>query len=103
MLATCGICGGLAASLCGLAICFGASIVTLGSRACDVAVPLRPHNNAVARIATAECVIRHDDTLITRSPKCRPRFGLRYLFLFSAVTRNFPPFSMPLQYHQDRW
>jgi hypothetical protein len=27
---------------------------------------------------------------------------VRYLFRFSAVTRNFPPASMPVQYHQDR-
>jgi hypothetical protein len=69
VLATWGLCGGLATRLCGLAICFGASIVTPGSRACDMAVPLRPHNNAVAMIATAESVTRLDDILITRSPQ----------------------------------
>jgi len=68
-----------------------------------MAVPLGPHNNAVARIARAEGVTRLDDILITRSPKCRLRLGLRYLFLFSAVTRNFPPFSIPVQYHHDRF
>jgi hypothetical protein len=36
---------------------------------CDIAVPLRPHNNAVDRIATAEGATRLDDILITRSPR----------------------------------
>jgi hypothetical protein len=57
---TCGgLCGGLAIALCGLATCFGAATVTLGSEleepaACDRAVPLRAHSNAADRIATAE-------------------------------------------------
>ena len=32
----------------------------------------------------------------------RASIRMRYLFRFSAVTRNFPPASMPVQYHQDR-
>jgi hypothetical protein len=98
------------ACLCGLttgfAACIGAWTVMLGSwsagrvEVCEAAVPL---SNTVDRTATAEGATRLDDTLITRSPKYRPRFGLRYLFRFSAVTRNFPPFSMPVQYHHDRF
>jgi hypothetical protein len=60
---------------CGLATCFGASTVMLGSGAaelaavCDTAVPLRPHNNAVDRIATAEGSTKLDDNLMTCPPK----------------------------------
>jgi hypothetical protein len=36
---------------------------------CEAAVPLRPHNNEVDRIATAEGATRLDDILMTRSPK----------------------------------
>jgi hypothetical protein len=36
---------------------------------CEAAVPLRPHNNEVDRIATAEGATRLDDILTTRSPK----------------------------------
>jgi len=32
----------------------------------------------------------------------RASIRMRYLFRFSAVTRNFPPASMPVQYHQAR-
>jgi hypothetical protein len=32
----------------------------------------------------------------------RASIRMRYLFRFSAVTRNFPPASMPVQNHQDR-
>jgi hypothetical protein len=73
-----GLCGGFAAccGLCRLTICFGAWTVMLGSEGtvaavvvCDIAVPLRPHNNAVDRIATAEGATRLDDILITRSPR----------------------------------
>ena len=55
----------------GLAVCFGGETVTLGSwlAVCEAAVPLRPHSNAVDRIATAEGATRLDDILITRSPK----------------------------------
>jgi hypothetical protein len=98
------------ACLCGLttgfAACFGATTVMPGSwlvgpvAVCEAAVPF---SNTIDRTARAEDATRLDDILITRSPKYRPRFGLRYLFRFSAVTRNFPPASMPLQYHQDRW
>jgi hypothetical protein len=68
-----GLCG-LATGLCGLATCFGASTVMLGRvpepvAVCDTAVPLRPHNNAVDRIATAESATRLDDILIRRFPK----------------------------------
>ena len=57
----------------GLALCSGAVTVTLGSvelgAVCEAAVPLRPHNNEVDRIATAEGATRVDDILITRTPK----------------------------------
>ena len=56
----------------GLALCSGAVTVTLGRGelgvVCEAAVQLRPHNNAVDRIATAEGATRLDDILITRSP-----------------------------------
>jgi hypothetical protein len=45
----------------------------LGSRvaesvaACDTAVPLRPHSNAVDKMATAEGATRIDDNLMTMS------------------------------------
>ena len=60
--------------VCGLAACFGASTVTAGSCAaepvavCDTAVSHGPHNNAVERIATAECAARLDDILTTVLP-----------------------------------
>src|SRR6202011_947392 len=58
---------------CGLATCFGASTVTLGSVefgvVCDIAAPVKLHSNAAERIATAEGATRLDDILITRSPK----------------------------------
>jgi len=40
----------------------------------------------------------------SRGSAVRYRASIRtlYLFRFSAVTRNFPPASMPVQYHQDR-
>ena len=57
----------------GLALCSGAVTVTLGrvelGVVCEAAVPLRPHNNEVDRIATAEGATRLDDILMTRSPK----------------------------------
>jgi hypothetical protein len=62
-----GLCG-LATRLCGLATCFGASIVTPGSWFSDIAVPLRPHSNAVDRIATAAGATRADDILMMRTP-----------------------------------
>jgi hypothetical protein len=68
---------GLAA---GLATCFGATTVMLGSwlvgpvAVCEAAVPF---SNTVDRTAIAEGATRLDDILITRSPKsgdkCRPR------------------------------
>jgi len=57
--------------LCGLATCFGAWTVMLGSEVakpvavCDIAVPLGPHNNAVDRMATAEGATKLDDNLMT--------------------------------------
>ena len=82
MFANCGgLCGGLATGLFGLAACFGATTVTVGSVAdeppvCDMAVPPGAHSNTVDRIATAEGATRLDDTLMTHSPKsghkCRP-------------------------------
>jgi hypothetical protein len=55
---------------------FGAWTVMLGSEVppdgvwvCAIAVPLKPHNNAVDRIATAEGATRLDDILMRRFPK----------------------------------
>jgi hypothetical protein len=57
--------------LCGLATCFGAWTVMLGSvepvAVCDTAVPLRPHSNAVDKMATAEGATKIDDHLMTMS------------------------------------
>jgi hypothetical protein len=57
----------------GLALCSGAVTVTLGrgelGAVCETAVPVRPHNNQVDRIATAEGATRLDDVLIIRTPK----------------------------------
>jgi hypothetical protein len=57
----------------GLAFCAGAVTVTLGrvelGAVCEAAVPLRPHNNEIDRIATAEGATRLDGILMTRSPK----------------------------------
>jgi two-component system OmpR family response regulator len=57
----------------GLALCSGAVTVTLGRGelgvVCEAAVPVRPHNNEVDRIATAEGATRLDDILIIRTPK----------------------------------
>jgi len=57
----------------GLALCSGAVTVTLGrgelGTVCETAVPVRPHNNQVDRIATAEGATRLDDVLIIRTPK----------------------------------
>jgi hypothetical protein len=57
----------------GLAFCAGAVTVTLGSVelgvVCEAAVPLRPHNNEIDKMATAAGATRLDDILITRSPK----------------------------------
>jgi hypothetical protein len=61
--------------LCGLAACFGATTVILGSSVpepvgvCDIAVPLGPHSNAVDKIATAEGATRLGDNLMTISPQ----------------------------------
>jgi hypothetical protein len=56
----------------GLALCSGAVTVTLGrvelGVVCEAAVPLRPHNNEVDRIATVEGATRLDGILTTRSP-----------------------------------
>jgi hypothetical protein len=97
------------AGLCGLttgfATCFGAWTVMLGSwlvgpvAVCEAAVPL---SNTATRKATVEGATRLDDIVITRSPTCRLRSGLRYLFRFSAVTRNLPAVIKLVQYHQAR-
>jgi hypothetical protein len=81
-------CGGR----CGLATCFGASTVMLGSwepepvAVCDIAGPLRPNSNAVDRIATVEDARRLDDDLMT----CPSKSG----------TENAVP--MGAQYHNTR-
>ena len=70
---------------CGLATCFGASTVTLGSwvaepvAVCDIAVPLGPHNNAVDRIATAEGAAKLDDNLMTSPPKSGTEMPSRHV------------------------
>jgi hypothetical protein len=68
--ATCaGLCGDLATCR-GLATCFGATTVMLGSGAaepvavCDIAVSLRLHSNAVDRIAIAEGATKLDNDLM---------------------------------------
>jgi hypothetical protein len=59
--------------LCGLATCFGATTVMEGSEApepvavCDIAVPLRPHTNAVDKMAIAEGATMLDEDLMTLS------------------------------------
>jgi hypothetical protein len=69
-----GLCG-LSTCRCGLAICFGASTVTLGSwgtepvPVCDIAVPLKLQSNAVETSAIAEDATKLDDNLMTVSPK----------------------------------
>ena len=66
-----------------LATCFGATIVMLGSgvaapvAVCDTAVPLRPHSNAVDKMAIAEGATMLDEDLMTVSSqiqdgKCHP-------------------------------
>ena len=50
----------------------------------------------VAQFSIKRGLIRASDGTILASNR------VRYLFRFSAVTRNFPPASMPVQYHQDR-
>ena len=60
--------------LCGLATCFGASTVMLGSEVaepvavCDIAMPLGPHDNAMERMATAEGATKFDDSLMICPP-----------------------------------
>jgi hypothetical protein len=122
----CGLCG-LATGFGAWTVMLGRAVASERGSVRDIAVPL---SNTVDRTARAEGATRLDDILITRSlksgSKCRPRCGhhvtyfrrndrgrsavryrasirVRYLFRFSAVTRNFPPFSMPVQYHHDRF
>jgi hypothetical protein len=56
----------------GLALCFGASTVTLGSElelaVCDTA---GPHSNIVERIATAEGATKFEDNLIIMCSQIR--------------------------------
>jgi len=87
----------------GLALCSGAVTVTLGrvelGVVCDAAVPLRPHNNEVDRIATAEGATRLDDILTTCSPKSgnkrRPGAEGREASLeVFNVSREFPRVSV---------
>jgi hypothetical protein len=58
--------------VCGLATCFGASTVMLGSVelgvVCDIAVPVRPNSNMADMRATVEGETMLDDILMTRSP-----------------------------------
>jgi hypothetical protein len=74
--------------LCGLATCFGAWTVMLGSvepvAVCDTAVPLRPHSNAVDKMATAEGATKTDDHLIDH---VRPKSGTGYRPVALSVSR----------------
>jgi hypothetical protein len=71
VLATCGLCGGLATRFCGLATCFGATTVTLGSVAlglvCDITALVRLHSNAAESVAATEVATKLDDIFIARS------------------------------------
>jgi len=60
---------------CGLATCFGASTVMVGSGAaepvavCDIAVPLRPHrSSAIGVLATAGLATKSDENLMAILP-----------------------------------
>ena len=69
-----GLCGGLAT-------CFGATTVTLGSEleepaVCDTAVPPRAHSNAVDRRATAEGATKPDDNLMIISSRAKTDFAV---------------------------
>jgi hypothetical protein len=78
-----------ATGFCGLAACFGASTKTLGSEVvappegvavCAIAVPLRPHSGATARLATK----KSDESFTFIPPmswdgKCQSQ-SLRYLW-----------------------
>jgi hypothetical protein len=77
--------------------------VTPGSWVCDIAVPLRAHNNAVDRIATAEGATGLDDILTTLLRGDRFRFIkpiMRYLRRLSSATLNLLPAIRLVQYHQ---
>ena len=80
--------------LCGLATCFGASTVMLGSAAaepvavCDTAVPLGPNSNAVDRIATAEGTAKLDDNRM-RCPPIRDGHAVLMRVRFHPYSRNF--------------
>src|SRR5256885_16665586 len=109
----CGLCG-LATGFGAWTVMLGRAVASERGSVRDIAVPL---SNTVDNTAIAEGATRLDDILITRSlksgSKCRPRCGhhvtyfrrndrgrsavryrapirVRYLFRFSAVTRNFP-------------
>ena len=89
---------GLTTGRYGLAARLGASTVMLGSgvaervAVCDTAVPLRPHSNAVDRIATAERAAKLDDNLMTTLPKSRTDMlsrRVRYHTYSTSKFRNF--------------
>lgn len=74
----------------GLALCFGASTVTLGSElelaVCDTAAPVRLKSNAVDRMTRAEGATRRDDNLMAMSfqipgRKLPSRRALRFVVL----------------------
>ena len=73
---------GFATGRFGLAACFGASTVMLGSGAaepaavCDTAVPLKLHSNEIKKIAIAEGTIRLDDILIAIPSRAAERLRL---------------------------
>jgi hypothetical protein len=75
----------------GLAVCFGATTVTLGSAApdavCDIAGRPKPNSNAIDRMATAEGATKLD-SLMARSSEIRGGYAF-YLLSASEV-----------QYHQ---
>ena len=70
-------------SLCGLAACFGATTVMVGSEAAPVAVceVAGPHSRIVDTAATAEGATKLDDNLMIMSSRgrtCRPNAYARY-------------------------
>jgi hypothetical protein len=64
------------------------------------AIGVHDRVNLAATTSRSGCPKTND----TRGSAVRYRASIRvrYLFRFCAVTRNFPPASMPVQYHQDR-
>ena len=70
----------------GLATCFGASTVMLGSGAaepvavCDTAVPLKLHSHDIDKIAIAEGAKRLDEDLMTLSSQIQDDYAVLVLY-----------------------